>query len=186
MPFPFTPNKVAQLTNSNIVNVKANLPLLFTSAAKVGMDKSIPAMVGLIATIGVEDHFRPVEEMGGNAYFEKNYQGRTDLGNIHPGDGIKYHGRGFIQITGRFNYEKYGKLLELDLLNHPELALDPLHGSEIAVAYFKDHGCDVWSARGHWLKVRELVNGRKKNAKPNGWDVFSDNVYNLLTEAYAA
>ena len=149
------------------------------------MDKSIPAMVGFISTIGVEDHFAPIEEHGGDAYFEKNYQGRVDLGNLHPGDGTKFHGRGFIQITGRFNYDKYGKQLGLDLVNHPELALDPTYSAEIAVAYFKDHGCDTWSTRGHWLKVRELVNGRKKNAMPNGWDPFIGNVWRLLGEAYA-
>jgi predicted chitinase len=41
------------------------------------------------------------------------YQGRVDLDNTHPGDGVRFKGRGLIMITGRYNYTQYGKLLGL-------------------------------------------------------------------------
>jgi putative chitinase len=43
------------------------------------------------------------------------------LGNTHPGDGLRYYGRGFIQITGRYNYTEASKDLGIDLVTHPEL-----------------------------------------------------------------
>jgi putative chitinase len=62
----------------------------------------------------------------------KAYEGRTDLGNINPGDGVRYKGRGPIQLTGRANYEKFGTLLDINLIDSPELAATPAVGFRIA------------------------------------------------------
>lgn len=183
MPFPFSPEAIARITRSNLATVRANWPCIEAACKQAGLI-DIPSSVAIAATVGVECHFAPIEERGSTAYFERNYQGRPDLGNMQPGDGSKYRGRGYVQLTGKANYAKYAKETGLDLVSHPELALSPAHAAAILVAYFKDHGCNVWASRGHWLKVRELVNGRKKNAKPNGWIDFSDMVWELLSEAY--
>lgn len=55
----------------------------------------------------------------------KAYEGRKDLGNIQKGDGIRFKGRGLIQITGRFNYEKLSKDLNEDFINNPKLLSTP-------------------------------------------------------------
>lgn len=63
----------------------------------------------------------------------------ASLGNKAPGDGYLYRGRGMVQLTGRANYEKYGKLLGIDLVNHPELlSTDPNVMAQVAVAFFKE------------------------------------------------
>ena len=66
------------------------------------------------------------------------YEGRKDLGNTQAGDGARFKGRGHIQITGRANYEKYGKLLGIDLVNNPELAETDDVANQVAVLYWKD------------------------------------------------
>ena len=67
---------------------------------------------------------QPVRERGGASYFRR-YEGRADLGNNRPGDGVKYHGRGFVQITGKENYTKASRLVGEDLVANPDLAMRP-------------------------------------------------------------
>jgi len=61
------------------------------------------------------------------------------LGNTQPGDGGKFYGRGFIQLTGRGNYTKYARLSGVDILNNPELLnTDYDISARVALAYFRD------------------------------------------------
>jgi len=64
--------------------------------------------------------------------------GKKNLGNTEPGDGWTFHGRGYVQLTGRDNYERVGKELGLDLVTHPELAEDKEIAATIAIHYWKD------------------------------------------------
>ncbi|WP_077395464.1 peptidoglycan-binding protein [Bombella intestini] len=58
-------------------------------------------------------------------------------GNPEPGDGYKYHGRGFIQLTGRENYRETGQRLNMDLVNHPDDAAKPEIAAKVAVDYWR-------------------------------------------------
>jgi predicted chitinase len=68
----------------------------------------------------------------------KEYEGRRDLGNVNKGDGVRYKGRGFIQITGRDNYRRAGQALGLPLEERPELASRPDIAAKIAVWYWSN------------------------------------------------
>ncbi len=87
--------------------------------------------------------FSRMKELGGEKYFNKLYDPKTSprtakiLGNTKVGDGIRYHGRGFIQITGRDNYRMAGEALGLPLEQRPEMASNPAVAAKIAVWYWK-------------------------------------------------
>lgn len=75
---------------------------------------------------------QPVNEYGGPAYFFRRYDlGGANpaiaraLGNTQPGDGVKFHGRGYVQLTGRANYERAERELGVDLIKYPDMALQP-------------------------------------------------------------
>ena len=81
------------------------------------------------------------------------------MGNAEAGDGYKFRGRGFIQLTGRSNYEAAGKALGLDLLGNPDLASDPATASKIAIWYWKSRGISSAAQRGDVNQATRLING---------------------------
>lgn len=71
------------------------------------------------------------------------YGGR--MGNINPGDGYKFRGRGFIQLTGHDNYAESSKRLGVDLIANPDLVLVPEYCALTAADYWKNAGCNELS-----------------------------------------
>lgn len=72
----------------------------------------------------------PIKEMGGDAYFFRRYDpkgNRPDiarqLGNTQPGDGARFAGRGYVQLTGRANYDRAERELGVPLVANPDLAM---------------------------------------------------------------
>jgi len=87
------------------------------------------------------------------------YEGRKDLGNIEPGDGIFFKGRGLIQITGRSNYQECGEALGLDLLAHPELLEDPVNATRSAAWFWHSRGLNEIADRGDFRLLTKRING---------------------------
>lgn len=71
-----------------------------------------------------------------NAIYSGSW-GKRNLGNTEPGDGWTYHGRGYVQLTGRDNYERIGREMGLDLVHHPELAAERSIAAKIAIHYWQ-------------------------------------------------
>ena len=78
-------------------------------------------------------HMTPRREIWGPTPAQQRYEGRVDLGNTQPGDGKRYMGRGYVQITGRHNYHRASNIVGKDLVKMPDLALDPAIAARIIV-----------------------------------------------------
>ncbi|MBI1213608.1 MAG: hypothetical protein GC190_19290 [Alphaproteobacteria bacterium] len=87
----------------------------------------------------------PIREIGSDAYFTRMYDpkglnpslGRR-LGNTEPGDGIRYAGRGYVQLTGRANYHRAGTALGINLEAQPDEALRPDIAAQIMARGMRD------------------------------------------------
>lgn len=105
------------------------------------------------------------------------YEGREDLGNTQPGDGKRYKGRGPIQVTGRANYRRYGRLLGIDLESNPTLASDPSIGFLVSLTYWDDKRLNELADRDDIKTITQKINGgfngladrRAKFAQVKSW-----------------
>lgn len=139
--------------------------------------KSVPQISYALATIKHEtaDTFKPIEEYGKDSYFRK-YDWRADLGNSKAGDGLKFKGRGFAQITGRTNYTKFAKLLKIPLDKNPELALDAsvafqiltlgMHKGLFTGKKLSDY---ITASKADYRNARNIINGLDKAALIAGY-----------------
>lgn len=109
-----------------------------------------------LAQVGHESgQLRYVKELASGSA----YEGREDLGNTQPGDGVRFKGRGLIQITGRNNYIACGKALALDLLTKPELLEEPESACRSAGWFWKTHGLNELADAGDFVRITKRING---------------------------
>lgn len=87
------------------------------------------------------------------------YEGRKDLGNTQPGDGRRFRGRGLIQITGRANYQYYGELMGLDLLDNPTFLEIPQYAADSAALFWVEHHCNELADDDDLLRITKKING---------------------------
>jgi len=116
------------------------------------------------------DRFKALEEYASGT----DYEWRSDLGNVHPGDGVRFKGRGLIQITGRNNYRDCGRALGVDLIANPRRLSDPDLASRSAGWYWDKHKLNTLADRDDVEGVTRIING--------GMNGFSDRVQ-LLAKA---
>lgn len=150
---------------------KAFLTIPCSCCGSIPVNVSPLVMAGALATVRVEcgKNFKPINEYASG----EAYEGRHDLGNTQKGDGVRYKGRGYIQLTGRSNYAVFGQKIGVDLINNPDLALDVEVGAKVLAHYFKDRGVVEACLAKDWLRVRKLINGvNLKTGLPNGWEDF--------------
>ena len=123
------------LTQSQV----GGMTYLLDAHLKYGERTSVPQLGYCLATTCWETGhtMQPIKEKGGTTYFTRMYdikgerpQKARELGNLTPGDGAKYCGRGDVQLTGKYNYEKATKKLralgfDVDLVKNPDDAMRP-------------------------------------------------------------
>ena len=87
------------------------------------------------------------------------YEGRKDLGNTQPGDGVRFRGRGLLQITGRTNYAACGKALGLDLLAQPAMLEQTVNACRSAGWFWQSRGLSALADAGDQVAVTRRING---------------------------
>lgn len=97
---------------------------------------------------------------------ELMYGGR--MGNDEPGDGYKYRGRGYIQLTGKDQYRAAGEALGMDLVGRPDLAADPENAARIAVWYWKQNVHERGGAAESPRIAGSIINTGSAGNTPNG------------------
>jgi len=158
------PDTIVEVTGAPRNAVHVAWPLVYAALEKHGV-ASWRSQIGAIATINVEvPKWKPIKEYASG----EAYEGRLDLGNTEPGDGVRFKGRGFIQLTGRSNYRAYGRLMDINLERAPNLALEPEIAAEVFALYWKWKKVAAACDEPNWRKVRKLVNGGY-----NGWKEFA-------------
>lgn len=146
-------------------DIQEHLPNVLESLRKYKLTD--PDMIAMaLGTIKAESAgFRPITEYVSeynteNEPFDK-YEGRRDLGNIYKYDGGTFRGRGFVQLTGRANYKKYGNLLGINLIERPDLANNSEIASDILALFLKrkSHKIRKSIKRKDLRRARRTVNG---------------------------
>lgn len=87
------------------------------------------------------------------------YEGRKGLGNTQPGDGVRFKGRGLIQITGRANYTACMLALDIDCVEHPELLESPINACRSAAWFWASHGLNELADSENQIAVTRRING---------------------------
>jgi len=162
--FPATP----------IGNITANLPAILDALAAQQADR--PMLIMALATIRAEvEAFMPISEYqskfntppGGEPFSLYDHV----IGNQGPPDGQRFRGRGYVQLTGRANYAKFGPIVGVDLISNPDRACDPTVAAKILVAFLTAKKPQIEAA----LKAKDLTAARRLvNGGTNGLALFTD------------
>jgi putative chitinase len=141
----------------------------------------------MFATVKHEcaDKYQPITEYGGKSYFKKYEPGTRigkNLGNTIPGDGYLYRGRGYVQLTGRENYQKMSTALALspsdDLIAHPDNALHPdiayrimSYGMRMGSFTGKKLNTYINATTCDYINARRIINGTDRASLIKGYAV---------------
>lgn len=187
-PIADAPNVIAGVTveivsemfpHTPMGNIKSNLPHVLTAMSEARLTDK-PMLLMALATIRAEtENFLPVAE--GQSRFNTSpnghpfdlYDNRSDLGNRGKPDGTSFRGRGYVQLTGRHNYRRYGAEIGLgdELVGNPDRASEPTTAAKLLAAFLAPKELAIKGAllADDLRAARRLVNGGS-----HGLDRFSD------------
>ena len=168
-------------------NIALNLPYVTAALAAFGLTDRDMISVALGTIRAETEGFVPIAEMPshfntlpGQAAFSA-YEKK--LGNNKPGDGARYRGRGYVQLTGRYNYQKFGKELDIPLVENPDSACAPEIAGCLLAAFLSDNRDKLARA----LAQNKLKTARKVvNGGNHGLDRFTETYQMAQLELTAA
>lgn len=147
--------KISKLQGIIPANVLAQIP---DTAAKFNITTNLRLAHFLAQCAHESGNFKFVVEFASGSA----YEGRKDLGNTQPGDGVKFKGRGYVQLTGRANYGKFSQFIDEDCVANPDL-VSSKYPLASAAFFFNSNGlwsvCDRGSDDAAVTSVTKRVNG---------------------------
>jgi predicted chitinase len=133
----------------------AHWPYINPALEKAAIDTPSRIAAFLAQLAHESGEYRYMEEIAdGSAY-----EGRRDLGNNQPGDGVTYKGHGPIQITGRANHEACGYALGIDLIANPRLLTAPEYGTSSACWFWNSRRLSTLADRDWFKAITRIING---------------------------
>jgi len=154
-----TPDQIAEILDIPFDRAQKWAEPLSAAMHEFGIDS--PARhAAFLAQVGHESgRLRYTREIWGPTPAQVRYEGRADLGNLQPGDGKRFMGRGLIQITGRTNYYQCGAALDLPLIAQPELLEQPINAARSAAWFWRARGLNRFVDGSDFRTLTKRING---------------------------
>jgi putative chitinase len=120
-----------------------------------GIDTNVRAAAFLAQIAHESGELRWVRELASG----EAYEGRKDLGNTEPGDGVRFKGRGLLQVTGRANVTAVSAALGVDFVGNPALMELPVHAARVSTWFWKTRGLNAFADKGDIRTITKRING---------------------------
>ena len=161
-----TPADLATCAGARIDRATENLPWIGAAMDTYGIGTP-ERQAAFLANVGHESgglHW--INEIWGPTPTQDRYEGRADLGNVQPGDGFRYRGRGWIQLTGRDNYRaaynrirlKFGEQVP-DFEKFPETVATSRWAAMTAADFWQSKGLNALADAGDFERIVKRING---------------------------
>jgi predicted chitinase len=160
----------AIMPNLSAARSAALFPFLSAALKEFAIDRPARTAAFVAQLAHESGQFRFMEELWGPTPAQQRYEPPSELaarlGNTEPGDGLRFKGRGPIQITGRANYRQFGQLLGMDLLQDPPTAARPEVAFRVAALFWSKKGLNELADEANADAFREIT--RRINGGFNG------------------
>ena len=161
-----TPQDLASATGARIDRATENLPWIAVAMDSYDINTPERQAAFLAQTSHESGGFHWLNEIWGPSETQRRYELRQDLGNNEPGDGFRYRGRGWIQLTGRNNYrDAYARLKHRfgdqvpDFEMYPDTVATARWAAMTAADFWHSHGCNDLADIGDFEQITREING---------------------------